>query len=160
MSEIEKKSVKKSIVSNWKIKIKIEGKETEPIEMRDAKEILGEYISIRRNYFDELIKSLETKRYNIGKGIEEIIGIDGENWTKNPWLLLLAKDNESNAPMWFLIDRKEISNGFLVALGPDIFSKYLKNSKEDIEEVRKLLEYMVSNPRKWKMTVLIPNFLS
>lgn len=144
----------------WNIKINIDGNEQESLKLEDANKVLGEYIAINRNYFDDLLESLKiSKNYNVGKVIEEITGTDGKNWTKNPWLLLMAKDTEKNAPFWFLIKRENDLNGFLVAIGPELLSNYLKSSKENIEEVRKILEYIVVYNNKWTATIFIPTIL-
>jgi len=145
----------------WTIKVVIEGNEQRSLILYDVKNVIGEYLSIRRNYFDELLDSFnKSKNYNVGKGIEEIIGADGKDWTKNPWILLLAKDKEKGAPFYFLFKRETDLNGFLVAIGPELFQNYLKNNREDIENLRKLLEYIVSYNQKWDVTMLIPNFVN
>jgi len=154
-TEVQKKTGK-----TWKVKVTIAGAEQPPLELFDACTVFGEYIQIRRNYFDDLIDSLKiSKNYSVGKGIEEVIGIDGENWTKNPWILVMAKDNEKGVPFWLLIKRENDLNGFLVAIGPELLYKYMNESKENLDEIRKILEYLVVYHAKWTTTVLIPNFL-
>jgi len=151
-----------SKIKTWDVKLSSGDDSSKKITMYDVRGILGNYIKLNRIYFDELLKSINTSRfYNISKGITEIIGVDGKNWTENPWLLILTKSTilEDNAAVWFLIKRENDLNGFLVAIGPNLFYEYISNSKDNTEELHKLLEYII-DPRHWNVSVFIPDFLT
>ncbi len=144
----------------WKIEININESGNKSLELNDAKSILGEYIKVRRNYFDKLFDSLKlSKNYSISKGIESITGNDAKDWTLNPWIFIIAKDKENKAPFWILIKRENDLNGFISAIGPDLFIDYMSSSKENIDELRKLLEYITDYHQKFVINILIPNFL-
>lgn len=143
----------------WEVEINLEGSGNKALKMQDAKSVLGEYIKVRRNYFDELFDSLQSKKYRISKGIESIKGNDAKDWTLNPWILIIAKDIERKAPFWLLLKREGDLNGYITAMGPDMFSDYMSKSKENIEELRKILEYLIIYRQKFELNLLLPNFL-
>ncbi|MHA1729185.1 MAG: hypothetical protein ACTSWY_10690 [Promethearchaeota archaeon] len=146
--------------NTWKIKITNKEK-AHNLKLFDANHIFGEYLKVNRNYFDELIDALGiSKNYTTNKGITEVIGNDGKNWTKNPWLLLIAKYKERKAPIWILFKRENDLNGFLVALGPNIFYKYVFSSSEKKEDIYRILEYIIVYKTKWQVTIFLPAFLS
>ncbi len=145
---------------NWTIKINADDGSSKTIEMYDGDAVLGEYIQIRRNYFDDLIKEIKlNKKYSVGKSLKKVTSPDGEDWTNNPLILLMVINKEKNIPIWLLIKRENNLNGFLIALGPDIFCEYLAKEQERVEEIRKFLEYMVIYSQKWEITAMIPSFL-
>jgi len=100
------------------------------------------------------------KKYTVGKGIEKIIGPNKKDWTQNPWVLLMFKDNEKQVPFWLLIKREKDLTGTLVAIGPEDLYQYYKDSKEPDDEIKRLIEYIVSYPQKFKLSMIIPNFIS
>ena len=51
------------------------------------------------------------------KELKKSTGPDNENWTQNPWILLMIKDNEKSIPFWFLIKREKDLTGYLVRSG-------------------------------------------
>jgi hypothetical protein len=153
----------------WNVKITIEGNPQEQLALYDAYEVFEEYMSVTREYFDALIKykGLE-KRFKIGKGIEEITGPDGKNWTRNAWTLIMAKHTgkmkeitvDQDVPFWILIQRNSDLNGFVVAVGPQLFYEYLKSDSDRESNMRKLLDFIANYREDFKTIVLIPNFFS
>ena len=144
----------------WSIKLALEDGSTKTIKLYDGDAVLGEYIQIRRNYFDDLLKEIKLhKKYAIGKTIKKISSPEGDDWTENPILLIMAMNKEKGLPLWFLIKRENNLNGYLVAIGPKVFCEYLAKEQERVEEIRKFLEYMVIYSQKWSLEVLIPAYL-
>ncbi|MHA1898204.1 MAG: hypothetical protein ACTSU2_12495 [Promethearchaeota archaeon] len=151
---------KERMKNSWIIEVQIKGEPQPSLRLFDANSVFGEDLTLNRNYFDQLITLCkQRKEFVVGKGIEHVTGKDGEDWTYNPWILLLAKDNEKKAPFWVLIKRETDLTGVLVALGPELFKTYLASNKENIETMRKILEYILVYPEKWALTVLVPNIL-
>ena len=147
-------------MDNWKISIKIED-ETDNIELIDIKSVLDGYLNINRTFFDELLSIVKMiRKYSVGKGIEKVIGPDNKDWTKNPWVFIMIQDSERKIPFWILLKRERDLNGYLVAIGPDKFYEYLKKSQEPDSEVKRILEYVVAYPQKFKSAILIPNFIA
>ena len=144
----------------WQVQVKIKDEPEDLLELTDVKEILEGYLNINRNFFDELLSIVKMlRKYAIGKGIEKVTGPDNEDWTQNPWILLMIKDNEKSIPFWFLIKREKDLTGYLVALGPQMFFDYCKQSKEVDDEIKRILEYIIAYPQKFKLSIIIPNFL-
>jgi hypothetical protein len=147
-------------MKTWQLSIKIKDEPEDKLELCDISEILEGYLSINRNFFDELLTIVKMlRKYALGKGIEKVIGPDNEDWTQNPWVLLMIKDNEKSIPFWFLIKREKDLSGYLVALGPNVFIDYCKASKESDDEIRRILEYIIAYPQKFKLSIIIPNFI-
>lgn len=147
----------------WKIELNINNikiNDNEPLELHDLHSLIGKYIKINQTYFDELLKTIKiTKKYSVSKSIRKITKNNGESWTENPWILIIAENTENKVPVWMLIKRENDLTGFLIAVGPDLFYENLNSSKDNIEDIRKILEYIVVYHGKWKTTVLIPEFL-
>lgn len=147
----------------WKIELNINNikiNDNEPLELHDLHSLVGKYIKINQTYFDELLKTIKiTKKYSVSKSIRKITKNNGESWTENPWILIIAENTENKVPVWMLIKRENDLTGFLIAVGPDLFYENLNSSKDNIEDIRKILEYIVVYHGKWKTTVLIPEFL-
>jgi hypothetical protein len=144
----------------WTVKLTDDSGSEKTIKLYDGNSVLGEYIQLRRNYFDDLIKEIKlNKKCTVGKSLKKVISPKGEDWTKNPLILLIANNKENNVPLWLLIKRENNLNGFLVALGPKVLCEYLVAEQERIEEIRKFLEYMVIYSQKWVISVLIPTFI-
>ena len=148
-------------MKNWTLTVKIGEKEADHLELFDVKGFLDGYLSINRNFFDELLNIVKMiKKYTVGKGIEKINGPDKKDWTQNPWILLMFKDNEKQVPFWLLIKREKDLTGTLVAIGPENLYQYYKDSKEPDDEIKRIIEYIVSYPQKFKLSMVIPNFIS
>lgn len=147
----------------WKIELNINNikiNDNQPLELHDLHSLIGKYIKINQTYFDELLKTIKiTKKYSVSKSIRKITKNNGESWTENPWILIIAENTENKVPVWMLIKRENDLTGFLIAVGPDLFYENLNSSKDNIEDIRKILEYIVVYHGKWKTTVLIPEFL-
>ena len=99
------------------------------------------------------------KKYTVGKSLKKVTSPEGEDWTENPLVLLMANNKEKEVPLWLLIKRENNLNGYLVAIGPNVFCDYLAKEQERIEEIRKFLEYMVIYSQKWVISAIIPTFL-
>ncbi|TFG18933.1 MAG: hypothetical protein EU530_07775 [Promethearchaeota archaeon] len=144
----------------WSIQLSEASGSPKTIELCDGNAVLGEYIQIRRNYFDDLIKEIKlNKKYTVSKSLKEVTSPKGENWTENPLILIVAHNKEKDVPIWLLLKRENNLNGYLIAIGPDVFCEYISKEQEKIEEIRKFLEYMVIYSLKWEILALIPTFL-
>lgn len=147
-------------MNKWTVNLKLEEGSEESVELFDIKEVLEAYLNINRNFFDELLSIVKIlNRYMVGKGIESVYDPKGKDWTQNPWILLMIKDNENDIPFRFLMKREKDLSGFLVGIGPEKFIDYLKNSKEEEEEMKRFLEYILAYPQKFKISMIIPNFI-
>ncbi|MHA1776219.1 MAG: hypothetical protein ACTSWC_05565 [Promethearchaeota archaeon] len=147
-------------MKKWKVSLKLEENEKNLVELIDAKEILDGYLNINRNFYVELLNIAKIiNRYMIGKGIEFVIDPNGKDWSLNPWILMLVKDNESDIPFRFLMKREKDLSGFLVGIGPEKFVNYLKESKEEEDEIKRFLEYLIAYPQKFRISMVIPNFI-
>jgi hypothetical protein len=148
-------------MKNWQVTLKIGDTPPEQMTLTDLCEVIDGYLNINRTFFDELINIVKMiKKYAIGKGVEKVIGPDEKEWTNNPWLMVMFKDNEKNVPFWTLIKREKDLTGYLVAIGPANFVEYCKASKEPDDEIKRLLEYLIAYPQKFKVSIVIPNFIS
>lgn len=148
-------------MKTWTISLKINDETLNDIELVDMNEIVEGYLNINRNFFDELLQIAKVlKKYAIGKGIENIIGPDKKNWTNNPWVLFMAKDNEKETPFWLLLKREKDLTGNLVGIGPQRFFDYLKSTKEPDDEIKRFIEYIIAYPQKFKLSMIIPNFIN
>ncbi|GAH00334.1 unnamed protein product, partial [marine sediment metagenome] len=82
-------------MSLWKVLLKFSDGTEKELELSDAKTYFGGYLKIKRSFFNSLIKSLKmTKKYFTNKAIDKVLGPDETDWTLNPWMLLIIKDNE------------------------------------------------------------------
>jgi len=102
-----------------------------------------------------------TKKYSTGRAIEKVLGPEGEedDWTLNPWMLIIVKDNEKNKPFWFFIKRERDLSGLLVAIGPKSFADYNSNNSEAKREIKRLINYIIAYLNKFNCVVLLPNYL-
>ncbi|WP_457556662.1 hypothetical protein [Candidatus Harpocratesius sp.] len=147
-------------MKKWRISLKLEENKEDLVELTDVKEVMDGYLNINRNFYVELLNITKIlNRYMIGKGIESVVDPNGKDWSLNPWILLMIKDNESDIPFRFLMKREKDLSGFLVAVGPDNFISYLKDSKEEEDEIKRLLEYIIAYPQKFRISMIIPNFI-
>ena len=147
----------------WKVYLKFPDDEDieQEIELFDAKSYFGGYLKLKRTYFDALVKNIKlTKKYITGKAIERVSGPDEEDWTHNPWMLLIVKDNEKNKPFWFFIKREKDLTGLLIAIGPKQFDQYCSsNPSEARSEIKRLINYIVAYLNKFNCLILLPNYL-
>lgn len=145
----------------WKVFLKFSDGTNKELELFDTKIFFGGYLKIKRSYFNALVKSITmTKKYFTKRAIEKVLGPDENDWTLNPWMLLIVKDNEKKKPFWFFIKREKDLSGLLVAIGPKPFAEYNnKNLAEAKREIKRLINYIISYLNKFYCVVLLPNFL-
>ncbi|MFX0106300.1 MAG: hypothetical protein ACFE75_12545 [Candidatus Hodarchaeota archaeon] len=145
----------------WKVFLKsTEGLDKE-LRLFDAKPYFGGYLKIKRSYFNALVKTIQmTKKYITQKAIEKVIGPDNNDWTLNPWMLMIVKDNEKRKSFWFFIKREKDLSGILVGIGPKPFADYnSKNSSEAKREIKSLINYIIVYLNKFNCVVMLPNYL-
>jgi len=105
------------------------------------------------------------KHYAIGKAIEKVTGIDKEDWTKNSWILVMAKEAKNKVVFWMLFKRSQDLSGMLVGIGPAAFAESLMGIFPDdpdsrSEYIKKLMIWLTIEPGRWKnVGVYIPNWL-
>ncbi len=147
----------------WKISLKFfdETKIGQELELFDANSFFRGYLKLKRSYFDALIKNIKmTKKYITGRAIEKVIGPDKEDWTYNPWILLIVKDDIKNNPFWFFIKREKDLSGLLVAIGPESFENYSMNDPSEARnEIKRLMNYIITFVNKFNCVILLPNYL-
>ncbi len=147
----------------WKVFLKFSDGTEKNLELYDAKTYYGGYLKIKRSYFNELVKTIKmSKKYITGRAIEKVEGpedVEEKDWTYNPWMLLIVKDNEKNKPFWFFIKREKDLSGLLVAIGPKEFADYNNNNSEAKREIKRLINYIVAYLNKFNCIILLPNFL-
>ena len=147
-------------MKTWELMIKIGTETPDKIELYDIDKILDGYLNVNRTFFDEILDIVKMiKKYSVGKGIEKIIGPNKDDWTFNPWLLIMVKDKENEIPFWLLFKREKDLTGFLVAIGPKKYYDYCNASKEPDDDIKKFLEYIIAYPEKFSLSVIIPNFI-
>ncbi len=149
------------MMNNWRVFLKFPDGENKELELFDAKGYFGGYLKIKRSYFNALSKSINmTKKYQTQKAIEKVIGPTDEDWTENPWMLIIVKDNEKKNPFWFFIKREKDLSGILVGIGPKPFAEYNnKNLSEAKRDIKRLLNYIIVYLNKFNCIVIFPNFL-
>ncbi len=145
----------------WKVFLKFSDGEAKELELFDAKVFFGGYLKIKRSYFNALFKTIKiTKKYFTQKAIEKVIGPNKDNWTLNPWMLIIVKDNEKRKPFWFFIKREKDLSGILVAIGPKPFAEFNnKNLSEAKREIKSLINYIVVYLNKFNCVIMLPNYL-
>lgn len=146
----------------WDVMLKYNDGSTNELELYDVKPIFNGYLKIKRTYFDRLLKAIKiTKKYFAGNAIEKVFGPDKEDWTLNPWILVLIQDNEKKKLFWLFIKRERDLSGELIAIGPKAFADYNNsNSDEARHELKRLMTYLVVYINKFECTVILPNYLS
>ena len=144
-----------------KITLKFSDGTNKDLEMFDTKTYFGGYLKIKRSYFDSLVKSIKmTKKYFTKKAIDKVLAPDDEDWSLNPWMLIMVKDNEKKMPFWFFIKREKDLSGTLVAIGPKSYVEYNNNkSTESNREIKHLINYIIVYLNKFDCVVLLPNFI-
>jgi len=148
-------------MDTWKVFLKFSDGEDKELELFDAKAYFGGYLKIKRSYFNALFKTIKiTKKYFTQKAIEKVIGPNKDNWTLNPWMLIIVKDNEKRKPFWFFIKREKDLSGILVAIGPKPFAEFNnQNLSEAKREIKSLINYIVAYLNKFKCVIMLPNYL-
>lgn len=145
----------------WKIFLKLSDGTDQKLELFDTKAYFGGYLKIKRTFFNALIKSIKiSKKYLTHKAIEKVLDPDENDWTLNPWILIIVKDNEKNKPFWFFIKREKDLSGVLVAIGPKPFAEYNNtNQSEAKHEIKNLINYIITYLNKFNCIVLLPRYL-
>lgn len=145
----------------WKILLKFSDGSSRDIELFDAKTYFGGYLKIKRNYFNALTKTIKmTKNYFTERAIEKVLDPNDDDWTYNPWILLMIKENEMNKPFWLFIKREKDLSGTLVAIGPKAFANYNNDvASEARREIKRLINYIIAYLKKFKCIILLPNHL-
>ncbi len=145
----------------WKVFLKFDKLNSEKeLELFDAKSYFGGYLKIKRSYFNKLIKVINmTKKYSTRSAIEKVIGPDEVDWTLNPWMLILIKDNEKGKRFWLFIKREKDLSGHLVAIGPKPFVDYNETNSEAKREIKQIINYIIAYLNKFQVIILLPNYL-
>jgi len=148
-------------MNQWKVLLKFSDDTNKDIELFDAKTYFGGYLKIKRSYFNTLAKTIKiTRNYFTGRAIEKVVGPNNDDWTYNPWMLLMVKENEKKIPFWLFIKREKDLSGILVAIGPKSFANYnSNNASEARREIKRLINYIVTYLKKFKCIILLPNHL-
>jgi len=99
------------------------------------------------------------KEYFAQSAIEKVIGPDEIDWTLNPWMLILIKDNEKGKRFWFFIKREKDLSGHLIAIGPKPFVEYNQTNSEAKREIKQIINYIIAYLNKFEVIILLPNYL-
>ena len=148
-------------MKTWNISLSYGENDTKEIELFDTFEFFNGYLKIKRDYFEKLLKAVKmTKKYKIEKAISKVIDPEKKDWTLNPWMFLLVKDNEKENPFWLLIKREKDLSGTLVAIGPKQFREYNASlNNEAKRELKRLINFIIVYLNKFDCLILIPNFM-
>ncbi|MFO7796495.1 MAG: hypothetical protein ACQERB_11265 [Promethearchaeati archaeon] len=147
-------------MKKWEISLKTDENFHKKIELFDAKRYFDGYLKIKRTYFNSLLKTIKTsKNYKVIKAIDKIKS-DDQEWTLNPWILLIIKDNEKEKSFWFLIKREKDLSGLLVAIGPKEFSDYNYNNSENKREIMRIINYIIAYMNKFNCMVVLPTYIN
>ncbi|KKN63732.1 hypothetical protein LCGC14_0498970 [marine sediment metagenome] len=148
-------------MTTWKVFLKFSNGAIQKLELIDAKPYFGGYLRIKRSYFNALAKTIKmTKKYFTERAIERVISPDEIDWTLNPWMLIIVKDNEKKIAFWFFIKREKDLSGNLVAIGPKPFADYNnKNLSEAKRDIKRLINYIIAYLNKFNCLILLPNYL-
>jgi len=141
---------------SWRVKLQPPGMEgTSEIELADVVPFFKAYPEVKRNFFDELVSNInKNKDFYVGANIKAVTGPDQTDWSANPWLLLIARETEKEAPFWLLFKREKTLAGYLVALGPAGVAAYAKD--EGLDEIRRILEYIITFTNRWDISIFLP----
>ena len=150
----------------WVISVKIDADVQEQVDLVDIQRLFGAYMTIKKKFFDDLITTVHgVKHYAIGKAIEKVTGVDKEDWTKNSWILVMAKEAKNKVVFWMLFKRLQDLSGMLVGIGPAAFAESITGIFPDDrdsrnEYIKKLMIWLTIEPARWKnVGVFIPNWL-
>lgn len=148
-------------MKKWEVLLKPQDEKEKRLELFDAKRYFDGYLKVKRSYFNGLENTINTsKNFYSGKGIEKVISPNNEDWTLNPWILLVVKDKEKEKRFWFLIKREEDLSGLLIAIGPREFAEYNYNNSEAKREIMRIFNYVVTYLNKFNCIILLPNYIS
>ncbi|HMF34827.1 MAG TPA: hypothetical protein VKK79_25625, partial [Candidatus Lokiarchaeia archaeon] len=113
-------------MASWKVSIQLsESEGTQQLELEDVMSLFKAYPEVKRNFFDDLVAAIkQTPGYYVGAKITAVTGPEEDDWTTNPWLLLIARETELSTPLWLLFKREKTLAGYLVALGPPPAAAY------------------------------------
>ncbi|MBN2154357.1 MAG: hypothetical protein JW839_23075 [Candidatus Lokiarchaeota archaeon] len=149
----------------WHVAIKIDEIQ-EALDLVDLKKLFGAYMTIKKKFFDDLLTTMPNVRhYSAGKAIESVGGFDKQDWTKNSWIMVMAKEAKNKVVFWMLFKRLEDLSGMLVAIGPDAFAESITGLFPDdpdsrSEYLKKLMIWLTIEPSRWKgVGVFIPNWV-
>ena len=145
----------------WKVFLKSSNGIEKELELFDTKNYFGGYLKIQRSFFNSLTKSIKmTKKYFTYKAIEKVLGPDEDDWTLNPWMLIVVQDNEKKKTFWFFIKREKDLTGVLVGIGPKTYADY-NNQKlsEAKREIKLLINYIITYLNKFSCVVFLPKYL-
>ncbi len=150
----------------WTTVIKIDADVQETLELLDMQKLFGAYMTIKKKFFDDLLTTMpNVKHYAAGKAIESVTGIDKQDWTKNSWILVMAKEAKNKVVFWMLFKRLEDLSGMLVGVGPTAFAESIMGLFPDDpdsrnEYLKKLMIWLTIEPSRWKSVgVFIPNWV-
>jgi len=150
----------------WVLSIKMDPDIREKLELLDLQKLFGAYMTIKKKFFDDLITTMPgVKHYSAGKAIEAVTGIDKQDWTKNSWILVMAKEAKNKVVFWMLFKRLQDLSGMLVGVGPAAFAESIMGLFPDDpdsrnEYIKKLMIWITIEPSRWKSVgIFIPNWL-
>jgi hypothetical protein len=148
-------------MKTWKVLIKYLDGNNENLNLYDVSNYFDGYLKIKRSFFNSLTKAIKmSRKYATGKAIEKVTNPEGEDWTLNPWMLIIIKDNEKNNPFWYFIKRESDLSGLLVGIGPKAFVDYIStNVNETKRYIKRLINYLIAYLNKFNCIVLLPNYL-
>ncbi|MHA1680196.1 MAG: hypothetical protein ACTSUE_04260 [Promethearchaeota archaeon] len=148
----------------WHLNIEME-EISQELSVVDLEQLFGSYLIVRRKFFDDLLTKITSiKHYSVGKGIGDVTGVDGQDWTKNSWFFIMAKEMKNNSVFWMLLKREQDLSSVLVAIGPDEFAESVNNlfqadPEARYEYLKKILIWLTIEPAKWKnVGIFIPNW--
>ncbi|MHA2397418.1 MAG: hypothetical protein ACXADU_00835 [Promethearchaeota archaeon] len=145
----------------WKVLLKPSNGIERELELSDAKNYFGGYLKIQRGFFNGLIKSIKmTKKYFSYKAIDKVLGPNEDDWTLNPWMLIMIQDTEKKKTFWLFIKREKDLSGVLVAIGPKTYAEYNnRNLSEAKRELKLLINYLITYVNKFSCVVILPKYL-
>jgi hypothetical protein len=150
----------------WTMAIKIDADVHENLDLIDLQKLFGAYLTIKKKFWDDLLTTMpNVKHYTAGKAIESVSGFDKQDWTKNSWILIMAKEAKNKVVFWMLFKRLEDLSGMLVAIGPNAFAESIMGLFPDDpdsrnEYLKKLMIWLTIEPSRWKSVgVFIPNWV-
>ena len=89
-------------MKTWTINIELNNKYKEEISLFDVKKYFDGYLTIKRSFFNSITKTINiSKNYIAARGIESVFSPNKEDWSLNPWILLIIKDKEKKKTIFF-----------------------------------------------------------